>query len=159
MADPTKRQRLRGVFALTMDAKGRMAIPTRYRSVLSDWCENQLVVTIDTDEKCLLVYPLPEWEKIEEKLEALPSFNAAARRIQRLLVGHATDIEVDSNGRMLLSQPLRDYAELGKKLVLLGQGNKFELWDEELWNSRREAYIDEEADNSALPDDLMQLSL
>lgn len=142
-----------------MDAKGRLAVPTRYRSLLSEWCEGQLVVTIDTEEKCLLVYPLPEWEKIEDKLQALPSFNEQARRIQRLLVGHATDIDVDSNGRMLLTQPLRDYAQLGKKLVLLGQGNKFELWDEELWNNRREAYIEEEADPTALPEDLMQLSL
>jgi len=136
-----------------------MAVPSRYRSVLGEWCESQLVATIDTEEKCLLIYPLPEWEGIQAKIEALPSFNAAARRIQRLLIGHATDIDIDGNGRVLIPPPLRDYAGLGKKLILLGQGNKFELWDELVWNARRDQYIAEESDTGALPEDLMQLSL
>lgn len=159
MTDNNKRISLRGVHALTMDAKGRLAIPARYRALLEDWCESQLVVTIDTEETCLLVYPLQEWEQIQAKIEALPSFNNAARRIQRLLIGHATDIDIDANGRILLSGPLRDYAQLGKKLVLLGQGNKFELWDEQVWNDRRDAYVEEQSDLSALPEDVMQLSL
>jgi MraZ protein len=124
-----------------LDAKGRIVLPARYRERLAEICQSQLVVTIDTDQPCLLIYPLPEWESIEEKIEALPSFNPTTRRIQRLLIGHATEIEVNASGRMLLSGPLRDYARLGSKVVLIGQGKKFELWDEALWNERMESWL------------------
>lgn len=154
-----KKISLRGVHALSMDAKGRMAIPARYRSVLAGWCDSLLVATIDTTEKCILIYPLPEWEVIQEKIEKLSSFNASSRRIQRLLIGHATDLEVDTNGRVLLPSILREYAELDKKLVLIGQGKKFELWDETRWNDRRNNWLEDDIDLDDLPEDLMQLSL
>ncbi len=150
---------LRGVNALNIDAKGRMAIPTRYRDRLVERCHGQLVVTIDTEERCLLIYPLPEWEDIQRKIEALPSFNAAARRIQRLLIGHATDIDLDTNGRLLLTPPLREYAQLDKKAVLLGQGNKFELWSEACWTEKREGYFDKEHSPDQLPEEFNSLSL
>jgi MraZ protein len=149
----------RGVNNINLDAKGRMAVPTRYRERLSEHCGGQMVVTIDTEEHCLLIYPLQEWEEIQQKIEALPSFNPAARRIQRLLIGHATDVEVDGSGRLLLTQPLREYARLDKKAVLLGQGKKFELWSEELWMQRRDAYIEDMGATEALPDELQSLSL
>lgn len=154
-----KKISLRGVHALSMDAKGRMAVPARYRTVLADWCESMLVATIDTSEKCILIYPLPEWEVIQEKIEALSSFNAKTRKIQRLLIGHATDLEVDTNGRVLLPSALREFAMLDKKVVLIGQGKKFELWDEQVWNDRRDSWLDEDVDLDDLPADLMQLSL
>jgi MraZ protein len=149
----------RGVNKINLDAKGRMALPARYRDQIADCCENQLVATIDTETRCLLLYPLPEWEAIEKKIDALPSFNPAARRIQRLLIGHATDIELDSSGRLLLPQPLREYAQMDKKLVLLGQGRKFEIWGEEQWNSARDLYLAENDEAVALPEDLLTLSL
>lgn len=149
----------RGVNSINLDSKGRMAMPTRYRERLDESCAGQLVVTIDTEERCLLIYPLPVWEDIQRKIEALPSFNPAARRIQRLLIGHATDIELDASGRLLLTQPLRDYANLGKKAVLLGQGKKFELWDEECWTERRESYVQEVEELGQLPDQMQSLSL
>ena len=151
-------QKFRGVSNLNLDAKGRIVLPARYRERLVEFCQSQLIVTIDTDQPCLLIYPLPEWELIEEKIEALPSFNATTRRIQRLLIGHATEVEVDANGRMLLSNPLRDFARLGKKVVLIGQGKKFELWDESLWNERMESWL-EDAGNEALPAALEELTL
>jgi MraZ protein len=141
-----------------LDAKGRIVLPARYRERLLDICQSQLIVTIDTDQPCLLIYPLPEWELIEEKIEALPSFNPATRRIQRLLIGHATEVEVDANGRMLLSNPLREYARLGKKVVLIGQGKKFELWDEELWNERMQSWLTESGD-AEMPGALAELTL
>lgn len=159
MAIELKKISLRGVHALSMDAKGRMAIPARYRTVLADWCDSMLVATIDTSEKCILIYPLPEWEVIQEKIEALSSFNVKTRKIQRLLIGHATDLEIDANGRVLLPSILRDFAVLGKKVVLIGQGKKFELWDEQTWNDRRDSWLDEDVDLDDLPADLMQLSL
>jgi len=149
----------RGVNPINLDAKGRMAIPARYRETISEHCCGQLVATIDTEERCLLLYPLAEWEEIQEKIESLPSFNPAARRIQRLLIGHATDLDMDANGRLLLPAPLREYAELNKKIVLLGQGNKFEIWSEERWLATREQYLAEAEGGMELPEELQNLSL
>ena len=151
-------QKFRGVSNLSLDAKGRIVLPARYRERLLEICESQLIVTIDTDQPCLLIYPLPEWEQIEEKIEALPSFNPMTRRIQRLLIGHATEVEVDANGRMLLSNPLREYARLGKKVVLIGQGKKFELWDEALWSERMDSWLNESAEEE-MPGALAELTL
>jgi MraZ protein len=150
--------KFRGVSNLSLDAKGRIVLPARYRERLLEICESQMIVTIDTDQPCLLIYPLPEWEQIEEKIEALPSFNPTTRRIQRLLIGHATEIEVDANGRMLLSSPLREYAQLGKKVVLIGQGKKFELWDEAMWNERMSSWLNETS-AADTPDALANLTL
>jgi len=135
-----------------------MAMPTRYRDRLATHCEGQLVVTVDRDH-CLLLYPLPEWEEIERKLVRLPSLNRQARRLQRLLIGHATEVELDGNGRILLPPPLREFAELEKRIVLIGQGNKFELWNELQWNERRDVWLTETDDDEALPAELESLSL
>ncbi|TGG92962.1 division/cell wall cluster transcriptional repressor MraZ [Natronospirillum operosum] len=148
---------LRGVHSLSMDSKGRMAIPSRFRDAISEVCQGELVLTIDTEELCLLLYPLNEWEIIQQKIEALPSYNRAVRRIQRLLIGHATDIEMDGNGRILVPGPLREHARLDKKIVLLGQGNKFEVWDETYWQERRDAYLQDDAMD--VPEALLELSL
>lgn len=150
--------KFRGVSNLSLDAKGRIVLPARYRERLLEICDSQLIITIDTEQPCLLIYPLNEWETIEEKIESLPSFNAVTRRIQRLLIGHATDVEVDSNGRMLLSNPLREYAQLGKKVVLIGQGKKFELWDETIWGQRMDEWLANKTD-SEMPDALSELTL
>ena len=149
----------RGVNTINLDSKGRLAIPTRYREQLVQSCEGQMVVTVDRDG-CLLLYPLPEWEEIERKLARLSSFNKQTRRLQRLLIGHATECEMDANGRILLSQPLRDFAGLEKAAVLIGQSNKFEIWSETNWNQRRQQWIDGDGeDEGDLPADLESLSL
>jgi MraZ protein len=147
----------RGVHAISMDSKGRMAIPARFREPLMAACQGELVLTIDTEELCLLLYPLNEWEMIQQKIEALPSYNRQVRRIQRLLIGHATDLEMDANGRILVPGPLRDHAALDKRLVLLGQGKKFEVWSEQRWQDRRDAYLQDDAQD--LPEALLELSL
>lgn len=148
----------RGVNPINLDAKGRMALPARYRESVREYSEGRMVVTIDTEDKCLLLYPQPEWDEIQARIDALSSFNKAVRRIQRLLTGHATDLELDANGRMLLPAPLREYAQLDKKIVLLGQGNKFEIWSEELWNSKRDEYLQAGGDDD-VPLELQSLSL
>ncbi len=145
----------RGINAINLDSKGRLAIPARYRDGLGE----QVVVTIDTEEACLLLYPVLQWQTIEDSLQRLPSFNAGARRIQRLLIGHATDITLDGNGRTLLPPLLRDYANLDKKVVMIGQGNKFEIWDETSWQAKRETWLKEEASSEGLPDELQTLFL
>lgn len=150
----------RGITAITLDGKGRLAVPTRYRDALTGQAEASLVVTIDTEETCLLLYPEKQWQVIQDNLQRLPSFNAAARRIQRLLMGHATDVALDGNGRILLPALLRDYAQLDKQVVMIGQGNKFELWNEALWYSKREQWLVEEASREdGLPDEMKLFSL
>ena len=150
----------RGINAINIDGKGRLAVPTRYRDALGGPQRTSLVVTIDTEETCLLLYPTPAWQVIEDNLQRLPSFNAAARRIQRLLIGHATDVELDSHGRLLLPAVLRDYAQLDKRVVMIGQGNKFEVWDDALWQSRRDQWLADEASKAdALPDEMKTFSL
>ena len=150
----------RGINTITIDTKGRLAIPTRYRSALGAEDKVPLVVTIDTEETCLLLYTASQWQIIENNLQKLPSFNAAARRIQRLLIGHATDVELDTNGRVLLPPVLRAYAQLEKDVVMIGQGNKFEVWNKELWDAKREQWLAEEASQiDALPDEMKNFSL
>ncbi len=149
----------RGVSSLNLDAKGRIAIPTRYRERLVETCASELVITVDKD-RCLLIYPKPIWLDIEEKLKKLPSFDEAARNLQRLYIGNAHDIEMDGQGRVLLPQELRKFANLDKKVALVGQINKFELWDEETWNARQDAWL-QKIDLNALelPDDFKSISI
>jgi MraZ protein len=150
----------RGINHINLDPKGRVAIPMRYRDRLQLDCKNQLIATIDPEASCLLIYPMPEWEIIEQKIQALPSFNKATRRIQRLLIGHATELEIDNQGRILLPQSLREYAKLNKTLVLVGQGKKFELWDETTWHKQRDTWLAEEnAKGDEIPEALQDLAL
>ncbi|MEL6869337.1 MAG: division/cell wall cluster transcriptional repressor MraZ [Pseudomonadota bacterium] len=134
----------RGPSKVTLDAKGRMAIPTRYRERIAARCENHLVATVDRG--CLLIYPLPDWEDIERKLDRLPALDKQARRLQRVLLGHAEDLEMDAQGRVLIPKVLREYTRIGKRAMLIGQGRKFELWDEEAWNARMDAWMSEDED-------------
>jgi MraZ protein len=129
----------RGVTHLVLDAKGRLAIPAKYRDALAGRqsggganASGALVLTADPS-RCLLVYPRAAWEPIQARLMALSSFNAEIRGLQRLLVGHADDVNIDGNGRILVPPALRQYASLDHHVVLVGQGNKFELWDETKW--------------------------
>ncbi len=145
----------RGINEINLDAKGRMAIPARYRDLLSDHCAGQLVATIDIQDTCLRIYPLPVWQELESELEALPSTKPGIRRIQRLVLGYASDMEMDSSGRILLPQTLRKYAGLEKKLVLVGQGKKLELWSEEQWNSCLDEAV---SGNFELPEEIASIS-
>jgi len=149
----------RGVNALSLDAKGRMAMPSKYRERLLAQCDGQLIVTVDRSDACLLLYPLPEWEDIERKLVRLGNLNNQARRLQRLLIGHATEVELDGNGRILLPPPLREFAQLDKRIALSGQGNKFEIWDEQTWTEQREKWINSDDQNAELSAELESLSL
>lgn len=149
----------RGINNLSLDAKGRMAMPARYREKLMESCAGRLVVTVDR-EGCLLVYPMHEWEAVEAQLNALPSMNKQARLLQRLLIGHATEVEFDAQGRFLLPTMLREFADLNKKCVLIGQGKKFEIWDEDTWNQKQAAWLEDvNADDGDMPLALENLSI
>ncbi|MDG2365291.1 MAG: division/cell wall cluster transcriptional repressor MraZ [Methylococcaceae bacterium] len=144
----------RGVSSVSMDAKGRLAIPTRYRAELSDCCSGQLVVTVAVDETgsgeagCLWLYPLPEWESLEEKISKLPTLNKMAGRLRRFVIGYATECEMDGQGRLLLSENLRSFAKLEKQVVLLGQLNKFEIWNESIWTAKENEWLLSDEDNA-----------
>lgn len=129
-----------GVTVLNLDSKGRLAIPAKHRDALLEQCEGRLKITVD-QSGCLLLYPLPAWLPVAEKLANLPSFNPKARAVQRLILGHAEDVEFDTAGRILVSPTLRQFAGLDKAVVLAGMGNKFEVWDEGRWNGEMEAAL------------------
>lgn len=150
----------RGANAINLDVKGRVAVPTRYRQLLLDDCQGQLVCTIDTQQSCLLLYPLTEWEEIELKLSKLSSMNPHERRLQRLLLGYATEGEMDKSGRFLLSAPLRQHAGLQKEIMLVGQLNKFEIWDAQVWHDQVENDIEmEKTADFELTERLQEFSL
>ena len=148
----------RGVSELSLDEKGRVSIPARHRDPLLSVSQGQCIITVDTQDKCLLIYPEQEWMSIEEQISSLPSFDPAARRIQRLLIGHATEVKCDNNGRLLIPGPLKSFAGLEKNAVLIGQGKKFELWDANLWYAKREEWFNEKDDNQ-LPSSVLSISL
>ena len=149
----------RGAAKITLDDKGRLVIPARYRERLLERSAGQLVVTVDRDGECLLIYPLNDWELVERRLMDLPSLHPQSRRLQRLMVGHATDLALDGHGRMLLPPELREFAALGRHAMLIGQGSRCELWDESRWSERRAAWLKHEAASTDLPAELDSLSL
>lgn len=130
----------RGVTPLTIDSKGRLAIPAKFREVLQLRAAGKLVVTADS-ASCLLLYPAPDWEPIQTKLMDLSSFNPRTRSLQRLLVGNASDVEIDGAGRILIPQPLRQFAGLDKDVALVGQGARFEIWDEAKWAAQMDSSV------------------
>ena len=149
----------RGASKVTLDAKGRMAIPTRHRAALNDGCEGHLVVTVDPSH-CLLVYPLPVWEELERRLIKLPALKPKTRRVQRMLLGYATEVDVDAQGRILVSKELREFAGIARNAMLMGQGNKFELWDEEKLKTIRDEWLHAgQDDDDELPTELETLTL
>lgn len=147
----------RGVTKVTLDAKGRLAIPTRYRPRLMEQGGGKLIVTVDAGH-ILLLYPFPEWTLVEQKLNALPTTNPRARQLQRLLVGHAEEVDMDGAGRVLLPPALREFATLDKQVALIGQGNKFELWDGARFAETREKWLKSDGEDSPLIAELESLS-
>ncbi len=126
---------LRGAHAIALDSKGRLAVPTKYRAYLDEQCGGRYVCTIDISNRCLLLYPLNKWELLEKKLSSLSSVDENERRLQRLLLGYASDCETDANGRLLIAPVLREYAGLEKNVMLVGQLNRFEIWSDENWKA------------------------
>jgi MraZ protein len=150
----------RGATLVNLDSKGRLAVPTRYRELLVAESQGQMVCTIDLHQSCLLLYTLPEWEIIEKKLSRLSSMNPSERRVQRLLLGHASECQMDNAGRLLLANTLRQHAGLTKEVMLVGQFNKFELWDEQTWYQQVKDDIDtEQSAQEPLSERLQDLSL
>ena len=149
----------RGNNEINTDDKGRIAMPARYRDALLKVCSGHLIVTIDLQDKCLLIYPLVEWEKIEAEIATLPTFNPTTRKLQRLLIGHAKEVDVDSSGRILIPTELRNYAQLEKKIILIGQRHRFEIWSESNWNQGRENWLADTSGDLDVPEEMRSISL
>lgn len=146
----------RGFSAISLDSKGRAAIPSRYRERLSSLAEGQLVLTMNPLDLCLWLYPLKEWELIEQKLAALSDFDLQSRRTKQMMRGYANDCQLDSQGRILIPQELREYAALDKQAVILGQGNKFEIWNQRSWEEKRDRWLAQVGSEDGGPVDAMQ---
>ena len=150
----------RGFNKISIDNKGRLAVPSRYRELISVQAENSLVITLNPLDRSLWLYPLPEWDVIEDKLASLSDFDKQSRRTKQMMRGYATDCQLDSQGRILLPKELRSYADLTKQAVILGQGNKFEIWNEKAWEAQRDEWLETVGDDSQdTPESLQSLSL
>ncbi len=148
----------RGVHSLSVDAKGRIKIPTRHQTQIDKICKNKMVLSIHPEDNCLLLYPLEDWQILEKKVSTLPSLNIHTKRLKRKLIGHATDCELDKASRVLIPATLREYANIDKKIIMSGQGHNFELWDEDTWNKQLNNldYLSKKQD---IPPEITQLSL
>ncbi len=127
-----------GAAALNLDAKGRLAVPSRHRESLAAVANGTLVLTAHP-HRCLLIYPLPAWEPIRDRVLQAPSLEQQSALLKRLLVGFAREEELDAAGRVLIAPELRQYAGLEKEVWLVGQGNHFELWSAAGWMQQQEA--------------------
>ncbi|WGZ95671.1 MAG: division/cell wall cluster transcriptional repressor MraZ [Candidatus Thiothrix putei] len=149
----------RGISSISIDPKGRFAMPAKYREDIVENAGGQIVITVDHTDKCLLVYPLDQWLKVEKTLMSLPNMNRRVRNMQRLILGHAAELDLDAQGRVLLPIPLREYAGLDKRAVLVGQANKLELWNADSWDTARESWLQEAQEDSEVSEILNQVSM
>jgi MraZ protein len=147
-----------GAKRVTIDDKGRVVVPSEHRKGLSAPAEGKVVVTVDRDQ-CLRIYPLPEWEQIAEKLNSAPSLHPQVRRLQRLMIGHAEPMVLDSHGRLALTPELREFAGLDRAAWIVGQGRGLELWDEARWKLQREEWLKSEQAVTELAAELSDLQL
>ena len=131
----------RGAFEHTMDDKGRLSIPSKYRELLESHSEGQVVVTVDPD-RCLAAYPLPEWESIETRLGEMSMLRREVRQLERFLIGNAVECGLDKHGRILVPNNLRTFAGLERDVVVAGQIKKFEIWDQQQWSQQQQQCLE-----------------
>ena len=145
-----------GATALSLDAKGRLAIPARHREALLAASEGALVLTAHP-HRCLLLYPQPAWQPIRDEILKASSFNRQSAAVKRTMVGNARTEELDSAGRILVAPELRAYADLGKTVYLVGMGSHFEIWSEAGWQQQND--LAAEAFSGEMPPGLGDLVL
>lgn len=146
----------RGEYSLAMDPKGRLAVPSRYRERIFECCNGKLIITISLTERCLAVYPFPDWQRIEDDLRALPALDRKAQAISHLLIGHATECDLDGHGRILVPHSLREFASLDKQVKIVGQVMKFEIWNDGVWTRRRQELLDQVEEFLTEPSDAVR---
>ena len=125
----------RGSFEHSLDSKGRVSVPSKFRDIIADRYDGRLVLAMDYD-KCLTVYPLEEWEKLEEKIKTLSLVKQEVKDFRRFLLSSATECELDKQGRILLPSPHREHAGISKNVTFVGIIDKIEIWDVKTWEAR-----------------------
>jgi MraZ protein len=125
----------RGSFEHSVDAKGRVSVPAKFRDIIADRYDGRLVMALDFD-RCLAVYPLEEWEKLEEKIKSLPMMQKEVKDFMRFFFSSATECDLDNQGRILIPPSLRERANINKSVMLVGIINKIEIWDTTAWQER-----------------------
>ena len=125
----------RGSFEHSVDSKGRVSVPSRFRDILAERYEGKLVLTMDFD-KCIMAYPLEEWERVEEKIKSLPQSQKEVKDFTRFVFSNATECELDKQGRVLIPAAHRDHAGILKNVMLVGIIDKIEIWDAKAWEAR-----------------------
>ena len=146
----------RGANSINLDSKGRIAVPAKYRPCITESAASHLIVTCDPYDSCLLIFTLAHWERTESDLQSLSNSKPLHRRLKRTMLSHATEVDMDANGRLLIPSVLRDRAKLSKDVMLIGQGKTFQLWDEASWHQLVEEDMgvlsSDELDSDDLPD-------
>ena len=146
----------RGANSINLDSKGRIAIPAKYRPSINESSASHLIVTCDPYDNCLLIFTLEHWEGTESDLQSLSNSKPLHRRLKRTMLSHATEVDMDASGRLLIPSVLRERAKLSKDVMLIGQGKTFQLWDESSWHQLVEEDMavlsSEELDSDDLPD-------
>jgi MraZ protein len=125
---------LTGQQSTALDAKGRLAIPARFRTLLKESCDGQLMITANHDKECLLIYPKHEYEQRAQVINKLSDFDPLERRLKLMFIGYAFDLEMDGNSRVLIPPTLRNLIGIERDVVLVGLHHKLELWDEGAWS-------------------------
>lgn len=131
-----------GADSLNLDAKGRLSMPTAHRDALMELCDGQLYITRHWRVKCLLLYPLPKWEQVRDDLIKKPNVDQVSQMMSRLVLGHAKPVSLDANNRLLIPPNLRESVGLEKEILLLGMGEKFELWNERHFSDLSESWYE-----------------
>lgn len=150
----------RGFNKISVDHKGRIAVPSRYRTLITVQDNSNLVITLSPLDRSLWLYSLMEWNEIESKLAELSDFDTQSRRTKQMMRGYASDCRFDNHGRILIPAELRTYAEFAKQVVMLGQGNRLEIWAEKNWATHRDAWLQSVGDDLLpTPEALQSLSL
>ena len=148
----------RGIHLLSIDAKGRIKIPSRHQIQIAKLCSGQMILSIHPDDSCLLLYHLSDWLNLERKISKLPSLDIHSKRLSRKLIGHANECELDKIGRILIPQSHRKHANLNKKVILSGQGHSFEIWDENTWTEQIKK-LERLSSQVEVPQEVQKLSL
>lgn len=130
---------LTGQQTTALDAKGRLAIPARFRTLLEQSCAGKLVITVNHDRESLLLYPQQEYEQRAQIINKLSDFDPLERRLKLLFIGHAFELEMDSNARVVVPPRLREIVGISRDVVLVGQHHKLELWDETAWTKKMDS--------------------
>ena len=146
----------RGANSINLDSKGRIAVPAKYRPSIVESCESHMIITCDPYDNCLLIFTLEHWETTEADLQSLSNSKPLHRRLKRIMLDHASEIDMDGSGRLLIPNVLRDRSNLKKEVMLIGHGKTFQLWDESHWHQLAEEDMQvmssDELDSSELPD-------